>query len=317
MDLAKLIKEKSEVFENTENYLGIECVLNHIDVAEKHLVNGRGGNDYLFNDVIYRANQAFEGALKEAYVVLTGESVGRKTPNDIEKYLENNDLLKERVLDLFSNYRKEWRNKSTHDYKLYFSEQEAFLAIVNIYAFFNILLDQMISKYAKDKEEKEAQAYVEELRSSSDLTLYEQAIVVLKAYCKELPKIQRGKEYRFLEAEVLGSLHGFFSAVAPDINLLVEPIFKIGNGRTLRPDLILEKNHEKVVLELKSPRANPGNFTNAGREQLLTYMRATNINQGILFIASLSESAEVNVCQRQHEKNGIKQYITEVFSNEA
>ncbi|HDZ9686318.1 TPA: hypothetical protein RU365_003365, partial [Vibrio cholerae] len=78
MDLAKLIKEKSEVFENTENYLGIECVLNHIDVAEKHLVNGRGGNDYLFNDVIYRANQAFEGALKEAYVVLTGESVGRK-----------------------------------------------------------------------------------------------------------------------------------------------------------------------------------------------------------------------------------------------
>ncbi|HDZ9686329.1 TPA: hypothetical protein RU365_003377, partial [Vibrio cholerae] len=161
------------------------------------------------------------------------------------------------------------------------------------------------------------QAYVEELRSSSGLTLYEQAIVVLKAYCKELPKIQRGKESRFLEAEVLGSLHGFFSAVAPDINLLVEPAFKIGNGRTLRPDLILEKNHEKVVLELKAPRANPRNFTHAGREQLLTYMRATNINQGILFIASLSESAEINVYQRQHETNGIKQYITEVFSNEA
>ncbi|MCD9479513.1 GxxExxY protein [Photobacterium phosphoreum] len=317
MDLAKLIKEKSEVFENTENYLGIQCVLNHIDVAEKHLLNGQGGNDYLFNDVIYRANQAFEGALKEAYVVLTGESVGRKTPNDIEKYLENNSLLKERVLDLFSNYRKEWRNKSTHDYKLYFSEQEAFLAIVHIYAFFNILLDQMISKYAKDKEEKEAQAYVEELRGSSDLTLYEQAITILKAYSKELPKIQRGKESRFLGAEVVGSLQGFFSAVAPDINLQVEPVLKISNGRTLRPDLILEKNNEKVVIELKAPRINPGRVRHTGRTQLLMYMRATNINQGILFIASLAESAEINVYQSQHETNGIKQDITEVFSNEA
>ena len=175
----------------------------------------------------------------------------------------------------------------------------------------------MISKYAKDKEEKEAQAYVEELRSSSDLTLYEQAITILKAYSKELPKIQRGKESRFLEAEAVGSLHGFFSAVAPDINLQVEPAFKIGNGRTLRPDLILEKNSEKVVIEFKAPRVNPSRFRHAGREQLLMYMRATNINQGILFIASLAESAEINVWQSQHETNGIQQNITEVFSDEA
>ena len=46
----------------------------------------------MFNDVVYRTNQAFEGALKEAYVVLTGEAAGRKTPNDIEKYLETNNF---------------------------------------------------------------------------------------------------------------------------------------------------------------------------------------------------------------------------------
>ena len=59
MDLSKLIKDKSKVFEGTSNYLGIECVLNHIEIAEKHLSNGQGGEDYLFNDVVYRTNQAF------------------------------------------------------------------------------------------------------------------------------------------------------------------------------------------------------------------------------------------------------------------
>ena len=41
MDLSKLIKDKSKVFEGTSNYPGIECVLNHIKIAKSTLAMGR------------------------------------------------------------------------------------------------------------------------------------------------------------------------------------------------------------------------------------------------------------------------------------
>ena len=152
MDLLKLLKGKAEYFSASEDDRGVSSVVSHIEIAERHYENGKSGDDYLFNDVIYRSNQAFEGALKEAYRIIADKNPNKITPHKIEKYFEENDVLKERVLQLFTNYRTEWRNKSTHDYKLYFSEQEAFLAIVNISAFINILLEQMVEKQAYNKE---------------------------------------------------------------------------------------------------------------------------------------------------------------------
>ena len=101
MDLVKLIKDKIKVFSQTEHFAGMESVISHIEIAERHLDQGKKGDDYLFNDVIYRTNQAFEGSLKEAYNVLANKSSDGKSPNEIEKYLESNNLLKERVLSLF------------------------------------------------------------------------------------------------------------------------------------------------------------------------------------------------------------------------
>ena len=138
MDLLKLIKDKCDYFSDTENFQGLESVISHIEIAERHLEMGKMGDDYFFTDVIYRTNQAFEGSLKEAHGIFTGNKLKNVTPFKIEQYLEQNNLLKDRVLSLFTNYRTEWRNKSTHDYELYFTEQEAFLAIINICAFFNI-----------------------------------------------------------------------------------------------------------------------------------------------------------------------------------
>ena len=126
MDLLKLLKDKAEYFSTSEQDRGISSVVSHIEIAERHYEGGKSGDDYLFNDVVYRSNQAFEGALKEAYRIITGRDSSRITPHKIEKYLEQNNVLKERVLQLFTNNRTEWRNKSTHDYNLYFSEQEAF-----------------------------------------------------------------------------------------------------------------------------------------------------------------------------------------------
>jgi hypothetical protein len=97
MDLIELIKEKIEAFADVDSYVGLQSVISHIEIAERHFIMGKKGDDYLFTDVIYRTNQAFEGSLKEAYAVLTGKSPEKETPYQIEKYLESQQLLKERV----------------------------------------------------------------------------------------------------------------------------------------------------------------------------------------------------------------------------
>lgn len=138
MDLLKLVKDKCNYFSDTSTIQGLRSIISHIEIAERHFEKGKQGEDYLFTDVIYRSNQAYEGSLKEAYRVITDNQPEKLSTFQIEKYFENGTILKDRVLALFVNYRQEWRNKSTHDYTLYFSEQEAFLAIVNVYAFVTI-----------------------------------------------------------------------------------------------------------------------------------------------------------------------------------
>jgi uncharacterized protein (DUF927 family) len=80
-------------------------------------------DDYrLFTDAIHRLNQAYEGSLKEAYQMLTGNKPDKMSPHEIEQSFQKDLILKERVLTFFENYRRDWRNTSTHDYKLCFSE---------------------------------------------------------------------------------------------------------------------------------------------------------------------------------------------------
>jgi len=120
-----------------------------IEVAHRHLARGQAQNDETaFTDAIYRTNQAFEGSIKEAYRVLASKEPANKTPFQIEQYLQKHGVLRERVLTQFTRYRTEWRNPSTHDYKLDFDEDEAFLAIVSVSAFVKVLVDQIIEALA-------------------------------------------------------------------------------------------------------------------------------------------------------------------------
>lgn len=80
MDLLKSLKEKAEYFSDAEEDQGISSVVSHIEIAERHYDGGKSGDDYLFNDVIYRTNQAFEGALKETYRIVTGKDSEKLTP---------------------------------------------------------------------------------------------------------------------------------------------------------------------------------------------------------------------------------------------
>ncbi len=65
MNLLELITEKSSLLIVGRDDVGINSVLNHIEIAMKHYDIAQEGNEYLFNDVVYRCNQAYEGSFKK------------------------------------------------------------------------------------------------------------------------------------------------------------------------------------------------------------------------------------------------------------
>lgn len=298
MDLLKLLKNKSAFFSDTEEDQGVSSVVLHIEIAVRHFESGRRGDDYYFNDVIYRCNQAFEGALKEAYRIITNDNPDQITPHKIEKYFEENKVLKEKVLPLFTNYRTEWRNKSTHDYKLYFSEQEAFLAIVNISAFINILLDQMTEKRAFDREIIEiATGKVKKAPINEEATILENAIDLLVNYSKIIPENVIGTSVqRLSESEVNGSLNAYINKFAKDIAAKPEYSipFKDGKRRYIA-DFLLEKNQEKLIIEVKIYSGVTKRHLSDGSDQLSAYLAASGINVGILYIPPFKKDTEMIV----------------------
>lgn len=292
MDLLKLLKTKAEYFTSSEDDSGVLNIISHIEIAERHYSLGKLGDDYLYNDVIYRSNQAFEGSLKEAYRIIAGKDGNNITPYKIEQYLEKNDILKERVLQLFTNYRTEWRNKSTHDYKLYFSEQEAFLAIVNISAFINILLDQMIEKRAYVAESKLLEDKSINLKSMTENTgLLERTIEMLKLFSLNIPeKYEKDTIHQIREVEIMGSLNAFLNKINPEIQVFQEYsiIDKDTKSRRIADFLLMSKN-EKLIIEIKNPIRRHSRILSNGVEQVLNYLLYSGVSQGILFIPPVNK----------------------------
>ena len=298
MDLLKLLKDKAEYFTKSEKDQGISSVVSHIEVAERHYEGGKSGDDYLFNDVIYRCNQAFEGVLKEAYRIITGKEPNRITPHKIEKYFDQNNVLKERVLQLFTNYRTEWRNKSTHDYKLYFAEQEAFLAIVNISAFISILLDQMVEKRAYDNETNDLKGKPKsKINKSKTKSFLERVADLLMAYSVEVPEKSKGTTIpRITEVEIMGSLTAFINNMANDINVFSEySILKDDSNRRYYADFFLQKDDEKLIIEIKNVTRSAARILSSGTNQLMTYLTASGVKQGILYIPPIKKGVELEL----------------------
>lgn len=295
MDLLKLIKSKTNSFKGTPSELGVDAVVHHIEISESHFELGKTNGEHLYTDVIYRTNQAFEGALKEAYHILTGEDPSNKSPFQIEQHFGSNSLLKDRVLAQFTTYRTEWRNKSTHNYQLFFSSQEALLAIVSVSAFFNILLDQMIEKQSFDiekaKTEKRAKGFFGDSNVYGSLGLMQQVIELLKLFSAELK--EEPEEYVSLkEFEFQGRLAGFISAADPKIEILTEYPLDYASGK-LRLDMLLRKGNNSLIIELKRPQIKYMYRVSDGMEQLKYYLVASNISQGIVFApAYVSEVKE-------------------------
>lgn len=293
MDILTLIKNQiDEALKVDNSLIGLNSVLTHIERAEFLLKKAIESEDeHLYTDVIYRTNHSYEGILKEAYEILTTSKAGNKTPYDIENYFITNNILNERVIELLKNYRQEWRNPSTHDYNLFFTYNEAFLAIMSISSFVHVFMNQIIEKVYYEKEKEAIRSELTKIKKGIEndynkLDFIDKVKSILLAYAKRNvnKSIEELRVSRF-ETEILGSLTGYIESLDRKIKIEAEPIIKTENRR-LHPDLILEQSKEKLLIELKITRRDRPFMMNRQifEDQLLSYLIHTQINQGILFI---------------------------------
>lgn len=251
MDLVDTLRNKIQALGDEECVPGLKAVLLHIETAFRHLSRGQEhGEDTAFTDSIYRTNQAFEGSIKEAYRVLANKDPGRKNTYEIENYLEKNSVFKPRVLSQLTTYRMEWRNPSTHDYKLNFDESEAFLAIVSVSAFSCLLLDQITERVAYNtaqaEAEQELQAAIQSISAAREAGLLEW---VAELFLRFLPHsevdMRSGPARR--QAQFIGGLSGYLATVAPDLAIQTPSAF----GR-MGSDFLIAYGDDVVAVETKA-----------------------------------------------------------------
>lgn len=284
MDLLHIIRLEINTIPDGPTKTGLQSVLHHIEVAYRHLARGQDNDDdSAFTDAIYRTNQAFEGSIKEAYRVLAGQDPAGQTPFKIEKYLEENQVFKDRVLAQLKNYRREWRNPSAHDYNLYFDEAEAFLAIVSVSAFAKLLIDQISEKISFDASQGVAEEIAKEQPAnavSASNSLLDQVKVLVQNFMARSEDFAPSAGNRRTESQLLASIAGYLSTVAPDIKVAMEQ--PVGESRA-RVDLAFSRGDQRVFLEAK--RWRPGvTWRDTGLIQLHSYMEEEGVIEGILLL---------------------------------
>jgi hypothetical protein len=283
MDLLETLRAKVDALQDGPYAAGLRAVILHVETAFRHLSRGQADQDETaFTDAVYRTNQAFEGSVKEAYRVLAGQDPSQKRPYDIERYLEEHEVFRPRVLSQFTNYRREWRNPSTHDYKLDFDESEAFLAIVNISAFACLVLDQIIQQLARDLAKSQASAASQPapaLDMTAEAGFLQRTIALFIKFSRQ-QVILEASNPRKTEMQVLGALTGYLEAAATDMTLTIEPLLS-REGRE-RADMVVSKEGESILVELKNGLYALRNYHNA-IAQVEHYMIVSGIKQTILY----------------------------------
>lgn len=279
MDLLAVLRSRIEALPAGDYSPGLRAVLQHVQVAVNHLSRGQSsGDDTAFTDAIYRTNQAFEGSLKEAYRVLTAKEPDKLRPSDIESYLQDKHLLRDRVLSQFSGYRTAWRNPSTHDHRLDFDEDEALLAITAVCAFAVVLVDQIAERLSFDS----ARAAAEPAAASVDAggPLADTVASALQAF---LFQPSAGSKEPPREFELIGALAGYLTAALPRTN--VETGVLLNPRSADRADICVSKGAEKVLIEVKRVRrVLPHTRLNFGK--ILHYMSLARTPTGIVYVFS-------------------------------
>lgn len=290
MDLLKEIREKIKSGTTSSGGCGLDSVLTHIEIAERHHLRAKKDRDeHLYTDVIYRTNHAFEGILKEAYIILAEKPADKLSPFEIEEYLLQSNALRSRVSDLLTNYRQNWRNPSTHDYQLFFSEQESFLAIVTVSAFTSILLDQMLERLAYKSKFTEldnaAKLAREQIENFDQLAPIEKASKVLYSFSSHYIKnfISMSSYNR---SSANAQMAAFIKKVAPELDVELEVEAGYTDQR-FRFDLIVKDKDNIVVVETREPRPEDHYESpfddEAAINQLSRRLYASGLTNGIVF----------------------------------
>lgn len=236
----------------------------------------------------------------------------KKTPFEIEQYFETSNILKDRVLTSLTAYRKEWRNPSTHNYQLFFTEQESLLAIANVSTFCIILLEQITTKANENYERERAQEFSNQVISSipnyQNLPFEKRVFSLLaKSYeFIQLPQKSNVKGY-----EYIGLLTGYIEAVDPSID--VSSDVKLSYSMNQRADLILSSGGEKVLVEIKR-RGFFHRYRDRVTAQVLHYLELAKIKNGVLMV--FDEVATKGTWSTQQTLFGEGPYVTYVNPSE-
>lgn len=286
MNLLTLIQEQIASIRQTTAPDYLDAVKVHLERAFRYYEEGAADSCY-YNDVVYRANQAYEGALKEAYQVLENVSpsdVAKKVPREIERYLKTDSIFRDRVIHLFEIYRHEWRNESAHDHKLVIDYNEAFLALVHVSAFVHLLLNLIQERAAYNLERAKEQAREEVKSNIPAHGLIRPASEDLIAHTVHI--LQEFKRLHLADAEletsVLGRLNAFLETRL-DATVQREPKLQCGN-QVIRPDFVVaggKEGRERVIVEIN--RFCSTDYLNESVRQLVYQLSAAAIDRGILF----------------------------------
>jgi hypothetical protein len=241
LDILQILRDAVNALPAGDHSTGLNAILRHVSVAIRHYQDG-GADPHSdrFTDSVYRTNQAYEGSLKEAYRVLAGKDPSKKAPDAIEKYLDDNKILRPRVLTQITRYRQDYRNPSAHDHRLDFDQNEALLAIVATCSFSKLLVDQIHERLFFNKAKDNAGVSLVDLDSISDpIALARAAAKIMRDYLNNNPDIEGGYA-------LTGSLSGVLSSAGfTVVNDMPTPEGDIW-------DIVIIKKSVQIPIEVRS-----------------------------------------------------------------
>lgn len=279
VNLVEILESAVDALPSGEYSTGLQAIVRHVKAAIRHLERDREHDPDTCTDAIYRMNQAYEGSLKEAYRVLAGKDPAGLSPYKIENYLETNSIVRPRVLTQLTRYRQDYRNPSTHDYKLDFDEDEALLAIVSVCAFAKLLVNQIASKLASEAAQLRAVARSPKSSRASLRSLGKSISAVCLAYTVESGEVDWFEYERGL-AESLRTA-GFDADVVPGFDDATSDGFW---------DVVVKKGKSHFGIDVRVDRRTSmsGSFATGG--YLESVMAEGNCSGALLVLRSLGSS---------------------------
>jgi len=272
----------------------ISNVVSHIERAEHFYLKAEiEKDDQYYTDVIYRTNQAYEGMLKITYQCFTGggdDSECNLSTFQIEQYLEEEQIFNERIKFAFALYRKKWRNPSVHEYGLFFSKLEAFLAIINVTSFVYVLSNQLAEQRSTKKilemilAEEPAEYHVvkEDQHDINDIVV---------EHLREFHKIPKdGIVSGNNMSQIVGAIKGYLEGKIKGMEVItnynnIDMVINYGNS--MEDDSAMQG---KIIVKVKNGFSKQK--LQFASEQLTEYMYQFKSKQGILYFYSEETSGE-------------------------